>query len=311
MTLPEQIKPGDVVLTRGTEAVSKAICLMDDSEVSHAALVLDGDGLAEVTGEGLHTISFARAREGHDLVVGRTLTAPADMAPVLAVARRYVEEGGTAYAHQQIVLLAVLCVTRRIPLPPGGRRLVRTVLDQAAAAVNAMAERGRHPMICSEFVHRCHYEAKPAEPYVVKTDGGGARSDGTLLAWARSRPVLPRVPALPAAGPFDPAAAEAALAPLVSAYAAAATRVPLPGLPGDPGEEQLLSSMVAFGDALHRADSGAAARTPEQALEKIRAREAEPDFVTPGDLLRSPSLTETVRLPAGGAKPGGPLPRVR
>ncbi|WP_372408269.1 hypothetical protein [Streptomyces luteireticuli] len=302
MSLPQQIRPGDVVLTRGTEAVSRAICLMDDSEVSHAALALGDGTLAEVTGEGLHTISFARAREGHDLVVGRTLTAPADMAPVLGVARRHLDAGRTSYAHQQIVLLAVLCVTRRVPLPPGGRRLVRTVLDQAAAAVNAMAERGRQPMICSEFVFRCHAEARPAEPYALKVDADGSRSGGTLLDWAQAQPALPPVPALPRTGPFSPAAAEAALAPLVSAYAAALP----PGL-ADPSDEQLLSSMAAFGAALHGGPLPS-----DEALEVIRAKEAAPDFVTPGDLLRSPSLTERLRLTAGGPRPGpfgGLLPR--
>jgi hypothetical protein len=100
MPLPDQIKPGDVLLTRGTESISRAICLMDDSEVSHAALALGDDTLAEVVGEGLRTITFARAMEGHDLAVGRTLTAPADTTPVLDVARGYLSRH-TAYAHQR------------------------------------------------------------------------------------------------------------------------------------------------------------------------------------------------------------------
>ncbi|MBH1935275.1 hypothetical protein I5Q34_13500 [Streptomyces sp. AV19] len=302
MPLPEQIKPGDVVLSRGTEALSRAICLMDDSEVSHAALAVGEEGLAEVTGKGLHTLSFARAQEGHDLVVGRTLAAPADMTPVLDVARRYLDAGRTSYAYQQIVLLAVLCVTRRVPLPPGGRLLARTALDRAAAALNAMAEMGRQPMICSEFVYRCHYEAIPGDPYVLKTDGGGVRgaAEGqSLLDWAEAHPALPRVQALPKTGPFDPAATEAAVAPLVSACTAAAGRLPLGGhLPTDPDDEELLASMAAFGRALHGGPLPAG-----QALEAIRAKEAEPNFVTPGDLLRSLSLKETLRL--GHASRGG------
>ncbi len=315
MPLPEQIKPGDVVLTRGTETVSRAICLMDGSEVSHAALAVGEDALAEVVGEGLRTVTFAQAMDGHDLTVGRALTTPADTGPVLDVARRYLA-GHTSYAHQQIVLLAVLCVTRHIPLPLGGRRLVRTVLDQAAAAVNAMAECGRQPMICSEFVYRCHHEARPRTPYVLRTADDDTQPDGTLLGWARAHPAVPRLPlpAGPAAGRPAPADAEAALAPLVSAYAAAlgkadllARHVPVPAGLSDPSDEELLSSMVAFGTALHRADSqGADGRDgsgaplpPARALEKIRAMEAEPNFVTPGDLLRSPSLTERLRMPAG------------
>ncbi|RLV10445.1 hypothetical protein CTZ27_04415 [Streptomyces griseocarneus] len=315
MALPEQLKPGDVVLTRGTEAISRAICLMDASEVSHAALAVDGDTLAEAVGEGLRTIPYAKALDGHDLLVGRSLAAPADMAPVLDVARRYLD-GKISYAHQQIVLLAVLCVTRRVPLPLGGRRLVRTVLDQAAAAVNALAECGRQPMICSEFVYRCHYEARPSAPYALRVDGGSdADGQSTLLGWARSHPALSHLP-LPGKVPalLDPAALEALLAPLVSAYASAVGKldglpfgkhVPAPAGLTDPSDEEMLASMTAFGAALHRAESPDGGHvTPEQALEKIRSKAAEPNFVTPGDLLRSPSLVERLRTP-DGKKPAG------
>ncbi|MCC3771515.1 hypothetical protein [Streptomyces sp. UNOC14_S4] len=317
MALPEQLKPGDVVLTRGTEAISRAICLMDGSEVSHAALAVDGDTLAEAVGEGLRTIPYARALEGHDLLVGRSLAAPADMAPVLDVARRYLS-GKISYAHQQVVLLAVLCVTRRVPLPLGGRRLVRTVLDQAAAAVNALAECGRQPMICSEFVYRCYHEARPSAPYALRVDDGSdADGQSTLLGWAQAHPALSHLP-LPGKAPalLDPAALEAVLAPLVSAYASATGKldslpfgkhVPAPAGLTDPGDEEMLASMTAFGAALHRADSpDDEPVTPEQALEKIRAKAAEPNFVTPGDLLHSASLVERLRTP-DSKKPASPL----
>ncbi|MFI6687236.1 hypothetical protein [Streptomyces sp. NPDC050485] len=320
MSLPEQISPGDVVLTRGTGAVSRAICLLDRSDVSHALLAYDGDTLVEVVGKGLGTVTYAEAVQGHDRVVGRTLASPADAAPLVDVARHYLTRR-TAYAHQQIVLLAVLCVTRRIPLPPGGRRMVRTVLDQAAAAVNAMAERGQQPMICSEFVYRCHSEARPAAPYVVKVDSGESAEGETLLQWAHGRPGLSRLPlsAPIAAGPADSAAVEKQLEPLLSAYTKAvqaAASVPLgqqsllPGAVSEPSEEDMLAAMTAFGAALHRATEGDDAPAPlsaEQALEKIRATEADPNFVTPGDLLRSSSLRDTYRNPSS-TKPAGPTP---
>ncbi|MEV4434451.1 hypothetical protein [Streptomyces sp. NPDC049585] len=321
MALPEPIEPGDVVLTRATGWVSRAICLVDDSEVSHAALALDADTLAEAVGSGLRTVTFEQALDEHDLAVGRTLTTPADMSPVLQVARDYLARP-VSYAHQQIVLLAVLCTTRRVPLPPGGRRMVRTVLDQAACAVNAMAERGRQPMICSEFVARCHSEARPCEPYVLKIGDDEAAAEGrTLLEWAHSHPGLPHLPVPEAAaGAFDPAGAEKALAPLVSAYATAVGRtdflplghaLPVSAPPAEPGESELLASMTAFGNALHRATRPQEHRgpvPPDEALEQIRAMAAAPDFVTPGDLLRTASLTEHFRLavPVPGRAAGTP-----
>ncbi|MEU6865627.1 hypothetical protein ABZ924_20600 [Streptomyces sp. NPDC046876] len=128
MPLPDPVKPGDVVLSRGTGSISRAICLFDGSEVSHAALALDRERVAEAVGAGLRTIGSEEVMKGHDLMVARTMAAPAETAPVLKVAAGYLVHGAR-YAHQQVVLLAVLCVSRHIPLPPGARRMVRTVLD--------------------------------------------------------------------------------------------------------------------------------------------------------------------------------------
>ncbi|GAA0595800.1 hypothetical protein [Streptomyces crystallinus] len=317
MPLPRELRAGHVVLTRGTGHLSRAICLLDGSEVSHAALAVGPDALAECVGEGLRTITYAKALDAHDLVVGRTLTHPAEMSPVLNVAHRYLGSRH-AYAHQQIVLLAVLAVTRRIPLPPGGKRMVRAVLDQAAGVLNTMAERGQQPMICSEFVYRCHSEAQPPAPYALRLRTSAAldRAEGpTLLQWAEAHPLLPFVPlTAPAAlGAYDDVGVEAALAPVLSAYRAAvgeANGVPTaPRLPGvgaftDPSDEELLASMTAFGTALHQAagadTEGAEPLTPHQSLEQIRLTEADPNFVTPGDLLHSPSLTEEYRAPGAG-----------
>ncbi|MFI1170634.1 hypothetical protein [Streptomyces melanogenes] len=314
MPLPSELKTGDVLLTRGTGHLSRAICLLDGSDVSHALIAVGPDTVAECVGEGLRTITYAQALDEHDLVVGRTLTRPADMAPVIDVAHRYLGSRH-AYAHQQIVLLAVLAVTRRIPLPLGGKRMVRAVLDQAAGVLNTMAERGQQPMICSEFVYRCHAEAQPTPPYALRLQGSepAGRAEGrTLLDWAEAHPALPRVPltAPTALGTYDHAGVEAALAPVLSAYHAAvgkanglpaAQRLPGVGALADPSDEELLASMTAFGTALHQAADadGAERLTPHQALTAIRATEAEPNFVTPGDLLHSPSLTEKYRAPIG------------
>ncbi|GHE12554.1 hypothetical protein [Streptomyces alanosinicus] len=305
MPLPAKVKPGDIVLSRGTGWISQAICLLDGSEVSHAALALEADRVAEAVGEGLRTINGDEVMKDHDLMVARTLAAPADMAPVIGVGNTYLRRGAK-YAHQQVVLLAVLCVSRRIPLPRGGKQMVRTVLDQAAAAVNTMLERGQQPMICSEFVYRCYSEAQPHAPYTLRIgQEQEVQGDGTLLDWARTHPALSALrPPQPTAG-FATAAAETALAPLVSAYAAATGQAaPLPkvpltaGLP-DPSDEELLSSMTSFGAALHKARTGPdGAATSEQALDAIRAKHAEPNFVTPGDLLRTASLGQVHRQSA-------------
>ncbi|MCF2528874.1 hypothetical protein [Yinghuangia soli] len=304
MTFPSPIRPGDIVLSRGTGWISRAICLLDDSPVSHALLAHRHGRLAETVGQGLQTVTFDEAREGHDLILARTLATPADPEPVLAVADVHLERGAR-YAHQQIVLLAVLCLTRRAALGPGAHGMIRSVLDQAAAALNSMAERGQHPMICSEFVYRCYHEARPEAPYVLKIGTDDAHDGApTLLQWAGTQPNLDAVAAPARLVGFDPAKAETALSPLIAAFSAAAGR---PGLasavvpPDTDTDGGLLASIGAFGAALHRTRTPRqeqdATRPPtvQQAVEAIRTTHAAPDFVTPGDLARTTSLTEIHR----------------
>jgi len=73
--------------------------------------------------------------------------------PVLEMIRRYVDEGDR-FAYEEVVLLAILCTTRRIPLP-----FLRWALDRAAALLVRMVDGGKEPMACSELVYRCFDDA--------------------------------------------------------------------------------------------------------------------------------------------------------
>src|SRR5262249_7115548 len=111
--------------------------------------------------------------------------------------------GQVPYAYHQIVLLAILSLTRRIPLPPVGRRLVRVALDQAAGVLNSLVEDGRQLMICSEFVYRCYDEAHAGagpNPYHMNVLAaefgamGDTQTGQTLLgALGRDEATLPPV----------------------------------------------------------------------------------------------------------------------
>jgi hypothetical protein len=289
------IRPGDVLLFHGTGFVAWAIRAFDGSEVNHAAVAVDADTMAEATGGGLRLAPIADAVRYNRLTVVRDLATAPDMAPVVARARSYVDSGA-AYAYQQIAFLAVLSVTRRAPLSPVARRLVRSLLDRGAAALNQMAEQDRRLMICSELVYRCYDEAVAGvpDPYRLEIGVNGAR------------------PAAPAPTLLDRAVArldasdELVLAPLIAAYAAEMGReadlptgsvAQLVAAPPAVGtvDDELLGSMVAFGAALR----GEAGSPPRAALEAIRAVATAPDFVTPGDLLRTRSLADRSRI-AGG-----------
>ena len=67
---------------------------------------------------------------------------------------------GNRYAYGQILLLAMVCSTRKLDLSnPLLRRIVYSAINNAAAFVRRMQSGGKQPMICSEFVYRAYDEA--------------------------------------------------------------------------------------------------------------------------------------------------------
>jgi hypothetical protein len=229
--------------------------------------------------------------------------------------------GRVPYAYHQILLLAILSLTRRVPLSPVGRRLVRAALDEAVGVLNKMAENGRQLMICSEFVFRCYNEAHAGpgpNPYRLEIRPAElAATADPLIDWAldRDEAALPQVAVGPTLGSsVDPAADEAAteerLAPLIAAYAAETCSAddlpptavaPAFGLDQpDVSDEELLQAIVTFGVLLADATSGSEATLGREdkrgALERLRALGTDPNFVTPGDLLRTVSLVDRVRI---------------
>ena len=333
---PAEVKPGDVLLFHGKSFVSWGIRAVDGTEVNHAAVALPGAMLAEAGGKGLQKRAIPRPGGGEYVLVHR-LQASQDLDPVIGRATALLNEGHL-YAYQQIVLLAVLCLTRRIPLPRLARRMVRSALDHAAKAVMDLLPVGASWMICSEYVYRAFDEATDIvpDPYPLSIAGVTfGPGDESLLDWAIANAgeieIRPPVAFGGAEPPSDPtmrvAAIEADLAPLVTDYASrlyAEGRItdeqlpplldpsfgPPPDLPPEPSDEELLSSVAAFSIAYSAAQgqmpvadpsfgavgSAIAAAALKGALEGVKKIEVEGNFVTPGDLLRTPSLAQVGRL---------------
>ncbi|MHB8973768.1 MAG: C40 family peptidase [Pirellulaceae bacterium] len=157
---------GDILLYRVTDSLrsshSALIRKLDGTEVSHAGLFVDGcvaEALATGEHAGLGTQPLADSIVGCDWVaVCRMQNVPGDMQPVLGTARIYLDQGNR-YAYGQILLLAMICLTRKLELSnPLLRRIVYSVINNAAAFVRRMQSGGKQPMICSEFVYRSYDE---------------------------------------------------------------------------------------------------------------------------------------------------------
>jgi hypothetical protein len=329
-----EVRAGDVLLFRGGGFVSWAIRAFDGTDVNHAAIALDSTTLGEAGGRGLQRTLIETATKSNRYMRVRRHSDP-DPGPVLTVASTYLDEG-RPYAYQQIVLLALLASTRRLRLTGIARRMLRSVLDHGAAALNAFVDRGgARSMICSEFVYRVYAEAvaDPADRYRLLIPVGDTAFDAeatSLAEWALVQPddVLESAAAEPvsfgAPSAGDPALAderaELELAPILAAWAVESGRAggeDMPPLPppsfspdvgAGPTDEELVGSLVGFGAALADATSdgppafGLSAATVGPAAARglitgLLRPAIEANFVTPGDLLASPTLIDvgTVR----------------
>src|SRR5262245_10942981 len=136
---PEELQLGDVLLYRKTGLISRLICLFDGSEYSHAS-VYDGKQVVEAVSHGVmgNTPADSAAHAefvdvyrfiSDDLKPLGSAKYPAE--PVAERIQYYLDEGDR-YGYEQLLLLALLTTTRRIPgisSIPWLRSMVRTVLD--------------------------------------------------------------------------------------------------------------------------------------------------------------------------------------
>lgn len=158
----DDLKEGDVLLYRGTAALSKAIQFFDGSPVNHVAVYLGNGLVGEAVAEGLVQRDVSTSISGYEWVKAyRLADVPQDMGPVLDRALFYLDQGNR-YGFEQLLILAILCTTRKLKITPVLRRLLRALLDAAAAQLTRMLNAGKEPMICSEFAYRVYDEADPA-----------------------------------------------------------------------------------------------------------------------------------------------------
>jgi hypothetical protein len=220
------VRAGDVLLFHGDSFVSWAIRKIDGSEVNHVAIALGDGRLAEAGGHGLQQRAIPAAFNDTNYMLVRRYPS-ADVKPVLSTAHAYLDNGNF-YAYQQIVLLAVLGLTRRIPARGLTRRLIRSACDHAARALMDLLPMGASWMICSEFVFRCFDEASNAVPdpfdlLIAGADyGSPVFGESSWTDWALENAEDTVVTGAVSfdLGGFDPDEAERDLAPLIAEWAA-------------------------------------------------------------------------------------------
>lgn len=306
----EDLRRGDILLYKGGNWIAWLIEHFDGTEYSHSSICLQPGAscveVGEATGGGLKSDPLRVDRQTSAVCAFRLKARPDDLSPVISRAKAYVDIGNQ-YAYNQIVLLAFLCLTRRLIPLPGVRRLCRSILDQAASWLAALSSAGSgplKPMICSEFVYRCYDEAYhmvggpihisgilPLQPPLIPRPNRGVHPY-SLLMWAMGQPperVRSKTPTEPLEAAIKEYSIELAQDDRQAVW--------LQPNKSDEDQRELLGSIHNFADRLYDAmvprdtsyylfpHSESSSGDRLKYLQSVCA-----DFVTPGDLAGSDSL---------------------
>lgn len=169
----KEVRAGDVLLSYGSGYISDLIRLIDGGIYSHAALY-DGNiiveaGLREVVETPLET--ELKAQKYVDIYrfksdSGNYFSIPDwPVSPVIDKAHNYLDKG-TKYANNQLYLIGVLIILRKLPHKRIEKIVLRSVLDQVFKLLKGIVK-GKEvkSVVCSEFVYRSFYEATKDRKY--------------------------------------------------------------------------------------------------------------------------------------------------
>ena len=302
------LRPGDILLFHGHGFVSWAIRRFDESDVDRAAIVLRPETMAEATASGLRHVGIEPAIDGNAFtyvrrlatgvappsVVERALTFPTDLPPI----------------HDPTVLLALLAMTRKLPIgEPSLRRLLCVLLDRAAGRVDRMRARRRSLLVGSDFVFRCF---DPADDPRVTIDvriasdaaqglgsvptSGVTRAEALLWGWASTIPDAGRRGSRWPEEPLEPliaafARVDSPTDPIVPRSYVADAAIVEPSRPVD--DAQLHAACMRFRDAMLRLEARPGDPVSGDAEGRWARFRSIANVVSPGDLRYSHSL-ETI-----------------
>lgn len=171
------LRPGDILLFKGDEKewISKAIMELTNSDVSHAALCYSKNELVDevLDGAGIHQISDIPrnnriyVRRYHDSV---------SIEPVVTAAKSYVV-AETQYNKPALLFLALILLYKKFTPSGWKQKIMIEIFERVTSGmvelIDQLEYKGKHPMVCSQFVYQCYKDAKiPLErDYKLRSDG--------------------------------------------------------------------------------------------------------------------------------------------
>ena len=317
------LRQGDVLLFHGHGFVSWAIRRFDESDVDRAAIVLRPETMAEATASGLRHVAIRPAIDSSAFTYVRRLAE--DVVPSSVAEQASAFTTDLPPTNDPTVLLAVLAMTRKLPVDePTLRRLLCVLLDHAAGVVDRIRARRRALLFSSEFVYRSFerardpramIEVRPAPaalegPSTVPANRG-VDAEMTLLGWAsrtadpKRRTVrMPQQPLEPLIAAF--ARVDSPNDPIVPRSYVADAAIAEPAKAVD--DAQLHAAAVRFRDALLRLEGKQGSPDEPESRDRWGRFRAAVNVVTPGDLRYSHSLQTVTSLRPSNAStrtPGG------
>lgn len=331
------LQAGDILLYSGQSTIGKLIKRLDGTDVTHVGIYLGNGQVGEALmmgNRGINSNPVVSSIQNTDWVeVRRLKNTGLDLKDVLDIADKYIAEGNR-YAYVEIVLLAMILMTRKVKIDDWLiSKIAWSTFRYVNDWINEVFDAGKEPMICSEFVFRCYDEVDPADddPYSIEILSQEQKSPRRLFSRfrlkERFRTAKPEteVPTIHPDSILAKALKEPAKLSVATAPKATMNNV---------SKEQIDEIIAKYLDMKEEMKTGkepsfAAMSLPEVSEADLEAEALElaknltsparlflnaaqystapieaqgmavfSDFVTPGDIFKSPSLTKVGRIQA-------------
>ena len=184
----QKLKAGDILVFKaGDDWIGKSIAWLTDSDVSHAALMLEGGQMTEMGASGIQC-ETVEALEGSGALLLR-FSPDKDPAPVLAAAQKYIDSE-TRYDFPALVFLAGLIIYRKIRPTQKLVKIIDIILRAACVAADKLIQKlilhnSDKTMVCSQLVYQVYEDC--GKEYHIELKGGlfqstnvSDQADGTI-----------------------------------------------------------------------------------------------------------------------------------
>lgn len=280
------LRPGDVLLSCGSEALSELIRRIDGGLYSHAAM-WDGEFAVDATANGVVRRPLEKDEAVQWFIDAYRWHEPPEIGPDLGSAKYpakpvldetdKIVAQESKFAYDQLLLAAVVIWLSNRPTDKWLRRAARLLLSRFEVwFVEMIRKPGKTPMVCSEVVARSFDEARRPPDYSINVIIDGSRDSAAIAAAVKRQrslsagaaPTLPDTP--------------------VSSYDALKRRYGELLVEGKTEDEK--ERLLEFAEAN--------AVTDANRVRLMRAGDGgiDPSCVTPRDLQRSPNLRLLGRL---------------